>query len=457
MASVDLLQSHLRALIVGTCLVAPSVGCLPIDRIPVESTPALMSALAQADRVTATEPRELWAGAARVDMTPPGSPPLAGYGNRLGRPSTGVHDRVYARALALRAGDRTVVVVSLDLLAITDDMVTAVLTRVRREVPLDEDGLIVAATHTHSSFGALARRVWESFAAGEYDDAVFRLLADRAAQAAVRAIRDLAPAEMAWGETSAPERIKNRMISGEYADPAIPFLAVRRPNGAPVAVLVNFSAHATVLKADNFFLSGDYPGVMTRELERRGGVALFTAGAVADQTGVPPDAPDRFAAMEAMGTDLANRVSAAHDRLPGSTWSDRTALGAWRVELDLPAAQIKTSPHRRLPRPVGDLLFDRRTTLSVMAIGDGVLIGVPCDLSATIGAAWKAEASRLGRQAVIVGFANDYVGYVIPSEYYETSHYEARMSFNGPYMDRYLTAVASRALSRLGPPMQGAP
>jgi hypothetical protein len=161
--------------------------------------------------------------------------------------------------------------------------------------------------------------------------------------------------------------------------------------------------------------------------------------------------------MEAMGTDLANRVYATHDRLPRSTWSDHAALGAWRVELDLPAAQIKTSPHRRLPRPVGDLLFDRRTTLSIVAIGEGVLIGVPCDLSAKIGAAWKAEASRLGRRAVIVGFANDYVGYVIPSEYYETSHYEARMSFNGPYMDRYLTAVALRALSRLGPRLQAAP
>jgi hypothetical protein len=80
-----------------------------------------------------------------------------------------------------------------------------------------------------------------------------------------------------------------------------------------------------------------------------------------------------------------------------------------------------------------------------------VLIGVPCDLSAAIGVGWKAEAKRLGRRAVILGFTNDYVGYVIPTEYYETGHYEARMSFNGPFMDRYFTAVVSRALARLGP------
>jgi hypothetical protein len=58
---------------------------------------------------------------------------------------------------------------------------------------------------------------------------------------------------------------------------------------------------------------------------------------------------------------------------------------------------------------------------------------------------------------MIVGFTNDYVGYVIPSEYYETPHYEARMSFNGPHMDRYLTAVVERALNRLGPLPMAAP
>jgi hypothetical protein len=454
---MDLLKSHLRALTVGASLALPLSGCLPIDRTPVESTPAFTAALAQADRVTPTEPQPLLAGAARVDMTPTGSPPLAGYGNRLGRPSKGVHDRVYARALALRAGDRTIVLVSLDLLAVTDDMVTAIEARMGRELAVARESLIIAATHTHSSFGAVARRVWESFAAGEYDETLFRFLADRAAAAGIAAVRDLAPAEVAWGEAMAPHRITNRMIPGGYADAAVPFLAVRRPAGTPVALLVNFSAHATVLKADNALLSGDYPGTFARSLEEQGAVALFTAGAVADQTGVPPDARDRFSAMEAMGVDLAERVQTARDRLPAAAWSDRAALGSWRLTLQLPASQIKVSPHRRLPRVVGDLLFDRRTSVTLAVIGDRILIGVPCDLSAEIGAAWKAEALRLNRHAVVVGFTNDYVGYVIPSEYYETTHYEARMSFNGPYMDRYLSAVVSRALSHLGPLQRVAP
>ncbi|MFZ5863432.1 MAG: neutral/alkaline non-lysosomal ceramidase N-terminal domain-containing protein [Nitrospirota bacterium] len=432
-------------------LAALCAACLPIDRAPVDATPAFSAAMAAVDRVTAPPAMPVEAGAARVDMTPDGRPPLAGYGNRLGRPSHGVHDPLYARALALRSGDRTVILISLDLLAVTDDMLAAVETRVRREVALPPGSLILTATHTHSGFGAVARRVWESFAAGEYDDELFRFVIERAAVAAVNAMKALAPARMAWGEAAAPDRIANRMIPGGYRDPAVSFLAVERSDATPVAWLTNFSAHATVLKSDNFFLSGDYPGALSRALESAGGVALFTAGAVADQTGTPPRADDRFAAMDAMGADLAERVRAARRALPEAAWTDRAAVASWRIGVDLPAPQIKVSPRRRLPRLVGALLLDRRTTVAVAVIGDRVLIGVPCDLSAVIGSDWKARAVGLGRRALIVGFTDDYVGYVVPSEHYETSHYEARMSFNGPHMDRYLTAVVGRVLDRIGP------
>ena len=433
------------------------IGCLPIDRTPVETTPMFERALAEADRVSRPASGRVLAGAAREDITPSSPVPLAGYGNRLGRPARGVHDRVFARALALGVGERVVILVSVDLLAITDDLTAAVGALVRRDAPIPPDSLIVTATHTHSGPGAVARRVWESFAAGEYDEAAFTALTGRIARAALSAYRRMEPATIAWGDAEAPERIRNRMIPGGFADPAVPFLAVRRADGRPLAYLVNFSAHATVLKADNFMLSGDFPGAFERALERDGSVALYTAGAVADQTASPPAAADTFLAAEAMGDDLARRVTAALTALPVAAWQSNAELGSWRLNVPLPMAQVKTSPRRRLPAPIADLFFDRRTSLALAVIGDRLLVGVPCDLSAEIGAAWKAQAARLGRRAVILGFANDYVGYVIPGMYYDTSHYEARLSFNGPDMDRYLTAVVARAFERVGRPARTGP
>jgi hypothetical protein len=432
-------------------LTAAFTGCLPIDRTPVESTPIVQAGLDEVDRIGRPASGPLFAGVAREDITPSTITPLAGYGARLGRPARGVHDRLFARALALRAGDRVVVLISVDLLAITNDLTEAVVKIAARDVPIATDGLVLTATHTHSGPGAVARRVWESFAAGEYDETVFRTLAQRIARAAIEAYRRLEPAELAWAEAAAPERITNRMIPGGFTDPALSVLAVRRAGNRPFAYLVNFSAHATVLKADNFLLSGDYPGAVERALERDGAIALFTAGAVADQTAAPSPAADRFAAAETMGEDLARRATDAVKGLSPAAWRSETEVGAWRVNLALPKIQVKTSPRRRIATAIADVFFDRRSTLAFVAIADRVLIGVPCDLSATIGAGWKAEAKRLGRRAVILGFTNDYVGYVIPTEYYETGHYEARMSFNGPFMDRYFTAVVSRALARLGP------
>lgn len=44
--------------------------------------------------------------------------PLAGYGNRHGRPATGVHDDLYVKAVALRVGTRLGIMVGVDALII---------------------------------------------------------------------------------------------------------------------------------------------------------------------------------------------------------------------------------------------------------------------------------------------------------------------------------------------------
>jgi hypothetical protein len=82
-------------------------------------------------------------------------------------------------------------------------------------------------------------------------------------------------------------------------------------------------------------------------------------------------------------------------------------------------------------------------------VADQVLLGVPADLSSEIGRRIKAYALGQGLRVFIIGFANDYVGYVIPRERYDTDEYEARMSFNGPHMGQYLQEVAFQMIDAL--------
>ncbi|CUU11044.1 hypothetical protein GBSOP10_10946, partial [Armatimonadetes bacterium GBS] len=89
--------------------------------------------------------RQWLAGARRVDITPDIQKiriQLGGYGARLNMPPTGVHDPIYARALALQAGDQLVVLVALDHLLVPASLTEAVL----REANLRPEQLFMAAS-----------------------------------------------------------------------------------------------------------------------------------------------------------------------------------------------------------------------------------------------------------------------------------------------------------------------
>src|SRR5262245_32163678 len=90
---------------------------------------------------------ELEAGAAKADITPPIGFPMWGYAARHDKPSVGVLDTLFARALVLKAGDAKIALVGLDLgRAPTRDSMQ----RIRDA--LKKDGfteLFLVASHTH--------------------------------------------------------------------------------------------------------------------------------------------------------------------------------------------------------------------------------------------------------------------------------------------------------------------
>src|ERR1051325_788765 len=71
----------------------------------------------------------LSAGVARVDITPPLElkASLGGYGERMNRPATGVHDRVWAKALVVLQGSKRFAVVTADVLGFPPEFKNAVM------------------------------------------------------------------------------------------------------------------------------------------------------------------------------------------------------------------------------------------------------------------------------------------------------------------------------------------
>lgn len=98
-------------------------------------------------------PGALKAGWAARPCTPPVGIPLAGYGDRKGAPSTGVHDELYAKALVLSDGKDTVALTGSDLLLVPPNVAQICRDRVAKETPLTPNNILFTASHTHCGSG----------------------------------------------------------------------------------------------------------------------------------------------------------------------------------------------------------------------------------------------------------------------------------------------------------------
>src|SRR5262249_32207884 len=134
-------------------------GPWPVDEgpPPANATETIAAAVSRGAAPRGTARGALRFAFAKREIGPRAGEPLAGYGARFSRGTgraRGAAHALWARALALGRGDRTVVIVALDLLCATRALRDDAMARVRASLPaLDEGSVIFTATHTHSGPG----------------------------------------------------------------------------------------------------------------------------------------------------------------------------------------------------------------------------------------------------------------------------------------------------------------
>jgi hypothetical protein len=404
---------------------------------------------------------ELFAGFGRARLTPTvGAPrdnpsrgefrvmPLAGYGERRGKSATGVHDELFVKALALRVGDLTGVMVGSDALIVPREVTALAAQRLERELQLGRAQIYLSATHTHCSLGGWGEGpVAEAFA-GKFQPGAREWFADRIVTAVRAALADLQPAALGHGRFDAPEFVRNRVVGRlGGVDPEFSFLVVRRRDG-PVAVLGSFAAHATILGGGVMEFSGDYPGAWQRAVESAtGGLAVFLAGGVGSHSPAPGERG--FAGVEQMGRSLAQKVV---ERLPAVPLTNFVTFGTLGLEVSLPPLNWRVTDGLRMRPWVARRLLGREgpTFLQVFRVQDVLWASTPCDFSGELALGLKDALRARGFDAAVTSFNGDYIGYVIPSRYYHLSGYEPRlMSFFGPYVPDYLDDLLRRMMLAL--------
>jgi len=375
--------------------------------------------------------------------------PLAGYGNRHGRPATGSHDDLWVKAVALKVGDRLGVMVGADALIIPTEVADETARRLRAEAGLSREQLYLSATHTHSSLGGWGEGVVGESIAGGFQPGARAWFADRLVAAVKVAVADLKPAQAGQGQFAVPELVRNRLV-GELGrvDPEFAFALVKQ-DGGNLAVLGVYSAHATVQSAENLEFSADYPGCWETAVEQAtGGMALFLAGGVGSHS--PVAGGSDFASAERMGQSLARQVIG---RMPQTSLTNQIAFGLMGLEVTLPPFNARVSDGLRLRPWLAQRLLHRTgpSFLQVFRLEDTVWISTPCDFSGELALDLKDFLLARGRRAVITSFNGDYIGYVVPGRYYHLDSYESRlMSFYGPNVPDYLTELMRRMALTVG-------
>ena len=226
-------------------------------------------------------------GVTRREITPREPVPMWGYGDRHDKLSQGVLDPLYATALVIQAGTQKLAIVGLDLgRSPAEASLQKIRQRIKAEAGIEHS--FIAGSHTHHG-PVLELSDAPGKGQGRFDAALryYAQLEDAIVAAIVEANQKLMPAKFAAGSTQLANFNRNRHTKLE-PKPSDRDLAVMRFDdlqGKPLAVLVNFAAHPTMLPSGTLKFSADYAGALKAAIEKETGApTIFMQGAAGDQS-----------------------------------------------------------------------------------------------------------------------------------------------------------------------------
>ncbi|MFA7172107.1 MAG: LamG-like jellyroll fold domain-containing protein [Kiritimatiellia bacterium] len=323
--------------------------------------------------------------------------------------------------------------------------------------------IFISATHTHSAPAAV------SVLGTDYEPRYRAWLPGKIAEGIHKASNALVPAQVGWAVESLPEvaqsrrwitrpdRIKEDPF-GEFTtratmhpghrnpdweepsgpmNPEVSVLAVRRPDGSPIALLGSFSIHYVGSSA----LSADYFGIFAErvaDLLKAGGEGQPFVGILAN--GVSGDAYLKNYTLEKQDKfdkhSIAEVVAqAACKAYRAAAWSDWLPLDVRESELELKLREPKikwakkfmaeieagrekvdsrSGTYAREQFLLAEMPNTVRIKLQALRIGKLAIVGIPCEVFAITGLR-IADASPFEHTFTVM-LANGYNGYLPPPE-----------------------------------------
>jgi hypothetical protein len=237
-------------------------------------------------------PKLFRASVIKVDITPDNSQNLIGYNARK---STGIHDRIYHRIVALDDGYSQFYLVSTEICIMSPLEYERIADTLTRQLGIDRRDFWWTTTHTHSAPEVGPPGMYKVYlqerSQHTFDAAYTTMVEQKLIDGIKEAKEKLAPAKLGvgWGFSQANINRRARDLDEKTflglnpdgpVDRRIGILRIENTDGTTIAIIANYPIHGTVMGGENLLISGDAPGVVAEYVEQKTGAPLvFINGA----------------------------------------------------------------------------------------------------------------------------------------------------------------------------------
>lgn len=427
----------------------------------------------------------LYAGTAKIDITPPAGQPMSGYppvqwqmdgapadmSAYFGRDglSSGTHDPLFVRALVLDNGKQTVALVAIDIVIVNQVFTQAVRAAVQSATGIPAEHILLTTSHTHSGPDLFH---WTK----DLDPEVKPTIQRKVVEAICQAHANRQPARIGWADGHLESITINRREDEGTINPKIGVMVVENEAEQPLALAVNFAVHPIVLSAANSFYTGDLVGCAMSALERiyPDAIALFLNGCAGNinpvaypwgqKANIVPvfrqawhkgqPHPRTFRNAARLGHILAGAALQTAELVETFETEIRLAGTVQPVALPLQSKEALTKHHSFFgatkdysARQLDGKIFE--TQVQALAMGSTVYVGLPGEPFVELGLdlQYRLQSTR----AYILGYSNDDAGYILHRAAYEDNRYETWGSIVQPGSGEILidaAEAAARALQR---------
>jgi len=376
------------------------------------------------------------ASVVKKDITPADAQMLLGYDARK---STGVHDPIFHRIIALDDGASQFFLVSSDICEISPSLYDEVAAALYARFKINPLNFWWTVTHTHSAPEVGSPGLELVFLGDRYQHAIdsnyTALVVQKLMEGIAEARETLVPARLGVGWGFSQANINRRAIDTDGkaslglnpdgpVDRRIGLLRLDKEDGSPFALIANYPIHGTVLGKKSLEISGDVPGIVSEYVEQKiGAPMLFINGAAGDLAPIYSVYPDPVSGhLNQFKVLLGDKIIEANKKISSADNKIRIVTRSLTIETPRKPGLGWTDELGKYTIAKSGVNMVRLPVCFLKLTDDMVIWSAPIELFCEVGARIRDRSPF--SFTFYFGYSNGWLGYLPSADQWKYGGYE---------------------------------